>query len=39
MSHTKDNFEPISFNSQKMKIAGIAGPRKIFSFKIRPKFE
>ena len=39
MSHIKDNFEPISFYSQKMEIVRIACLRKIASLKIRPKFE
>ena len=39
MSYIKDNFAPISFDSQKMEIAGIACLRKIASLKISPKFE
>ena len=39
MSYIKDNFEPISFDSQKMEIAGIACLRKIASLKISPKIE
>ena len=39
MSYIKDNFEPISFDSQKMEIAGIACLRKIASLKISPKLE
>ena len=39
MSYIKDNFAPISFDSQKMEIAGIACLRKIASLKISPKIE
>ena len=39
MSYIKDNFKPISFDSQKMEIAGIACLRKIASLKISPKIE